>query len=187
MRMCFSLYKIFFIDKNNNGDTMHPFIYLSIFSLKLLENALGTVRLIFAMNGKKMLSSVLQFLIGIVWVASASLAITNVTSDPFKVLAFALGSAIGSYVGCAVESKLAMGENVLICITKQVKVLNQLSSMGYTYTTLLGSGTEDSCYVILLAIPRKKKKEIIADIKKIDKFSMIISEGADTIVGGSVF
>ncbi len=166
---------------------MHSFIYLAIFTLKLLENALGTVRMIFAMNGKKVLSSILQFLIGIVWVASASLAITNVMNDPFKILAFALGSALGSYVGCAVESKLAMGENVLICITRQMKVLNQLSAMGYTYTTLLGSGTEASCYVILLAIPRKKKKEIIAYIKKIDKVSMIISEGADTIVGGSVF
>ena len=185
--MCFLLHKFFLSMKNNNGDSMHPFIYLAIFALKLLENALGTIRMIFAMNGKKILSSILQFLIGIVWVASASLAITNVASDPLKVLVFALGSAIGSYVGCAVESKLAMGENVLICITKEMAILNQLSVMGYTYTTLLGSGTEDSCYVILLAIPRKKKKEMIASIKKIDKKSMIISEGTDTIVGGSVF
>ena len=70
---------------------MHLLIYLAIFFLKLLENALGTVRMIVAMNGKKTLGAILQFLIGIVWVASASMAITNVASDPIKVLAFALG------------------------------------------------------------------------------------------------
>lgn len=165
---------------------MHPFIYLAIFVLKLLENALGTVRMIVAMNGKKMLGAILQFLIGIVWVASASLAITNVMSDPFKVLAFAIGSAVGSYVGCAVENKLAMGENILFCITTKVDVLNGLSDDGYTYTTLLGSGIENSCYVILLAIPRKKKQDVLSYIKKMDKDAMIISEGADTIVGGHV-
>ncbi len=165
---------------------MHPFIYLAIFSLKLLENALGTVRMIVAMNGKKMLGAILQFLIGIVWVASASMAITNVTNDPIKIFVFAFGSAVGSYVGCAVENKLAMGENILFCITNQMEVLNQLNEAGYTYTTLLGSGTKDSCYVILLAIPRKSKKKVIQIIKQIDSRAMIISEVSDTIVGGNV-
>lgn len=165
---------------------MHPFIYLIIFFLKLLENALGTVRMIVAMNGKKTLGAILQFLIGIVWVASASMAITNVMGDPIKILAFALGSAVGSYVGCAVENKIAMGENILFCITTYIEVLNQLNEEGYTYTTLLGSGTKDSCYVILLAIPRKSKKKIISLIKKIDYRAMIIAEVSDTIVGGNV-
>ena len=160
-------------------------IYLSIFCLKLLENAIGTIRMIIATNGNKFLSSILQFLIGIVWVMSASLAITNIQNDPIKILVFALGSAIGSYIGCVVENKLAIGDNVLFCISKEEKLLDVLNEHEYSFTVLLGSGLKQNNYVIIIAISRKIKKSLITLIKKTDKNAMIISELSDSIYGGN--
>ena len=124
-------------------------IYLSIFFLKLLENAIGTIRMIIATNGKKFLGSVLQFLIGIVWVMSASLAINNIQNDPIKIIVFAFGSAIGSYLGCVVESKIAIGDNVLLCISNKEELLDILSENNYSFTVLLGSGLKQNNYVII--------------------------------------
>lgn len=160
-------------------------IYLSIFFLKLLENAIGTIRMIIATNGKKFLGAVLQFLIGIVWVMSASLAITNIQNDPIKVIVFALGSAIGSYVGCVVENKLAIGDNVLLCISGKEKLLDVLKSHDYSFTVILGSGLKQQNYVIIIAISRRIKKNLIKLIKDVDEHAMIISELSDSIYGGN--
>jgi uncharacterized protein YebE (UPF0316 family) len=163
---------------------MHIQIYLSIFFLKLLENALGTIRMIIATNGNKLWGAILQFLIGIVWVMSASLAITNIQNDPLKILVFAFGSAIGSYVGCVIEAKMAIGKNIFLCITKEEQLLNVLHESGFSYTTLLGSGMKEATYVILIAIPRKVKKKLLSIIQKTDENAMIISESSDFIYGG---
>lgn len=167
------------------GDKMNIGIYFSIFFLKLLENAIGTIRMIIATNGKKFLGAILQFLIGIVWVMSASLAITNIQTDPIKVIIFALGSAIGSYVGCVVENKLAIGDNILLCISGEEKLLDVLKSHNYSFTVMLGSGLKQQNYVIILAISRKIKKDLIKIIKETDEHAMIISELSDSIYGGN--
>lgn len=173
------------LDRLLLGDMMNIGIYLSIFFLKLLENAIGTIRMIIATNGNKFLGSVLQFLIGIVWVMSASLAITDIQNDPVKVLIFALGSAIGSYVGCVVENKLAIGDNVLLCISAEEKLLDVLKNHEYAFTVLLGSGLRQQNYVIIIAISRKIKKSLITLIKQTDEHAMIISELSDSIYGGN--
>lgn len=160
-------------------------IYISIFCLKLLENAIGTIRMIVATNGKKMLGAILQFLIGLVWILSASLTISGSMDDPIKIFIFAIGSAVGSYVGCLVEEKIAMGESVLFCITNQSLVLDTLHENEFSFTVLLGSGIKQENYVILIAVPRKRKKNVIALIKEVDERAMIISECADSIYGGN--
>jgi len=160
-------------------------VYLSIFFLKLFENAIGTIRMIVATNGKKILGSVLQFLIGIVWVMSASLAINNIQNDPIKIIIFALGSAVGSYLGCVVENKIAIGDNVLLCISNKEELLDTLNEHNYSFTVLLGSGLKQNNYVIIIAIARKLKKNIISLIKETDERAMIISESSDLIYGGN--
>jgi uncharacterized protein YebE (UPF0316 family) len=164
---------------------MHPLVYLAIFILKLLENALGTIRMLISINGKQVLSAILQFLISIVWVASASLAITNIASDPLKVIVFALASMVGSYVGCIITNKIEKTKNTLFCITDEIKVLDTLNDLGYTYTTILGSSIKSYCYIILIVTTKKSKKNVIKNIKDIDNNAMIISGLSDT-VGGSI-
>lgn len=159
-------------------------VYLSIFFLKLLENAIGTIRMILATNGSKLFGSFLQFIIGIIWVLSASLAITDISKDPIKILIFAFGSAVGSYIGCVVENKIAIGENVLLCISKKQALLDVLNDNDFSFTALLGSGVKDNAYVLIIAIPRKVKRKLISIIKEADNKAMIISESSDFIYGG---
>lgn len=172
---------ISFLGHTKTGDMM---IYILIFFLKLLENAIGTIRMIVCTNGKKFIGAILQFLIGIVWVVSASLTITDMMNDPFKIFIFALGSAVGSYVGCFVEEQIALGDVVFFAITKDEKVLDILEKENLSFTVFLGSGVKQESYIIILAIPRKRKKEVISLLKNQDEKIMIISEFAD-ITGGN--
>lgn len=99
-----------------------------------------------------------------------------------RVVSFALGSYIGSYVGCIIEEKLAMGSNMLICISSkdQLKLVDKLRELEFVVTVLEGNDDEDEKDVLFIMTSRKKKKIAIRVIKRIDKKATIIIENAYT-------
>lgn len=144
-------------------------IYIIIFVSKILENALGTLRLIVVSHGKKILGSILQIMISIVWLIITSIVIIDIKKDYFKAIAFILGSGVGSYLGSLIESKLAFGNNLLTCITNNKKeLLKKLTNF-----KLIDTSDKDK---IMILISRKKRSEAIKIIKEVDKDSLIIIE-----------
>lgn len=103
---------------------MAIFTYIFIFVSKIIENAIGTLRLIVVSNGKKILGAILQLIIALVWVLSTGLVVVNVNKDPLKIVFFCLGSLVGSYLGSIIEEKLALGSNMLTCITDKNNGMN---------------------------------------------------------------
>ena len=116
-------------------------IYILIFLSKIIENALATLRLIVVANGKKVLGAILQLCISLVWILVTGIVINNLTKDILKIVFFALGSLVGSYLGSFIEEKMALGYNLITCITNDnEKILyNQLDLKGYNFITLNGS------------------------------------------------
>lgn len=156
---------------------MQMLIYFLIFIAKVIENALSTLRLIVVANGKKMAGAILNFIISLVWIISTGLVVVNIQKDPFKVFFFALGSFVGSYVGSLMEEKIAMGSNMLLAITrspKTEKIQAELQKLNHICYTL--QSNEDD--ILLTMVSRKKRKEILTIMKKIDKDIIIISENA---------
>lgn len=80
-------------------------IYFTIFLFKFIENTLSTLRIIIISKGKKLFGSILQFIITFVWAISAGLTILKFNNDYLKIIAFCLGSGIGSYFGSLIEEK----------------------------------------------------------------------------------
>ncbi len=165
---------------------MRLLLYMAIFISKILENALATVRLIVVANGKKWLGAILNFIISIIWVYTAGLVIINIKRDLLKVVFFCLGSGIGSYVGSYIESKMALGNNLLTCIINKqdLPMIDQLRKEGLGVTTIPGYGKDNEKYVLLIFAPRKQRNKIVNEIKKRNHNCMIISESAVPIYGG---
>ena len=81
-------------------------IYILIFTFKVLENSLGTLRMILIANGKKQIGAILQLVISLIWILSTSMVITNIIKDYFKIISnnyikqrHNLGKAIMTSVG----------------------------------------------------------------------------------------
>lgn len=166
---------------------MNIVIYIVIFVAKTIELALGTLRLIIVANGKKMLGAILQGLIALVWVCVTGLVVVNITQDPLKIIAFALGSAVGSYIGSLIEEKMALGSNMLMAIIDkdlEESVTTTIRNQGYAVTVIEGQGKAKERSILIIMVARKKRYEIVNLIKKIDCEAMIISESASTIAGG---
>jgi len=155
-------------------------LYILIFTSKIIEIALSTLRLIIVSNGKKKLGAILQGIITILWLVSAGVTIINVNKDILKIVFFSLGSVIGSYLGSLIEEKIALGTNMLICITKEKyenKIKNVLNN--YKITTICEKDTTYS--ILLILLNRKEIFKVSKRIKKIDNNSILITEKAKTI------
>lgn len=153
-------------------------LYFLIFISKVVENTLSTLRLIIVANGKKLLGAILNFIIALVWLFVTGAVIVNITEDPFKIIFFALGSFVGSYVGSIIEEKVALGNNMLFTvINKDVYklVVEFLNNEGHTVTVLNGE-KDDNKIILMIVVKRKKRKNVVKFIRLLDKDSIIISE-----------
>lgn len=153
------------------------FTYLLIFFLKLIENALATLRLILVSNGKKLLGSILQFICSLIWVVSTIVVIDNLNKDFLKIFVFALGCLAGSYVGSFLEEKLALGNNMIICITS-FDIMDEIRKNGFALTSTKGTGINETKNILFITISRKKKQNLIELLRKLDENCFIIVESA---------
>lgn len=147
--------------------------YFLIFVFKVLENSLATLRLILVSNGKKILGSILLFIISIIWIVSSSVAIIHI--NLIMILSFSVGSLIGSYIGSFLEEKLALGNNLVMCITNK-NIEDDLRSMGYIITKIETTGLENNNNLLLIVIKRKFNKKLINSISLLDSKAIVISE-----------
>lgn len=152
-------------------------LYSMIFISKVVENALATLRLIVVSNGKKWLGAILQLLIAIVWVFVTGIVVTDIKKDPLKIVFFAIGSFVGSYVGSIIEERLALGNNMISAIisSKHVEqVMEELKKEQYGVTVL--EGYQDNQKLLMSLVPRKKRQEVTKIIRKFEPGAFMSAE-----------
>lgn len=125
--------------------------------------------MIIVSNGKKLEGAILNFILSFIWIISTSLVVLN--NNIYKILIFAIGSLIGSYMGSILEEKIALGNNMLFIVSKEYKKISKLEN-----TYLINKD------ILMIMVKRKKRKEIIDKILNIDNKAIIISESAKKLV-----
>ncbi|MDD2391908.1 MAG: DUF5698 domain-containing protein [Bacilli bacterium] len=151
-------------------------LYSIIFFSKVLENTLGTLRLIVVADGRKLLGSILQGVISLIWILVVGIVVQNILEDPYKIVFFILGSVVGSYLGGIIEEKLALGNNMVIIITELNDLANNIRSNGFGVTSIRAEGKDSLKNVLFIIITRKNIRKIINTTKKYDQNALIISE-----------
>lgn len=172
-------YIFFYNHQTNKGDII---IYLIILIAKILENALATLRSIILTTNKKGLGAFLNLVISLVWIFATTMVLIDIEKDMLKIVAFALGSYIGSYVGCIIEESLALGNNLIMCITSKEKetLIKKLEELNYEVIVVEGKDNLDDRNILFIMTPRKSRKRLINTIKRIDRKSSIIIENANS-------
>ena len=162
---------------------MNILIYFLIFTFKVIENTLSTLRIIVVANGKKIIGAILQGIVSIVWVISTRLVVINIQKDPLKILAFTSGALIGSYIGSIIEEKLALGTNIITTIINKnltEKIIYALKKQKHEAIILNGKNIYEQKNILLIIVKRKQNQNIIKLIKNIDESAKIIIEKAIT-------
>ena len=165
------------LSNNNTGDYMS---YIFLFISKTIENILATLRIIVLSNHKKLLAAALNSLIALIWIFSTISVLRNFSKEPMTIIIYILGCFIGSYLGGYIEEKVALGDNMLTCITSEDSfIAPRLREAGYLVTVIDGYGIDYNQKVLLIMVPRRKKYKISKLIKLIDNKATIISESAN--------
>jgi uncharacterized protein YebE (UPF0316 family) len=144
---------------------------LLIFSLRMVDVSIASVRIVTLMRGRIGVAAILGFFESAAWVAAAALVFRNL-DNPVRVVAFAAGFGVGTLLGGVIERWLAMGTSLIRVVTTaepgtQPRVATALRDAGFKVTVLNAEGRDGDVRVTLLVLPRRRVKAalaIIADV-----------------------
>jgi uncharacterized protein YebE (UPF0316 family) len=135
---------------------------LIIFSLRLADVAMATVRIVLLARGRKWGATGLGFAESLVWVLAISRVLSGL-DDPARMVAFAAGFAAGTFLGAKVEEWLALGQSLvrIVAPIDTPGVAGLLREKGFGATVLNGDGLEGEVRVTFSVIPRKQVGKVL--------------------------
>jgi len=149
----------------------YPYLLVPlIFFARVADVSLGTFRTIVVFRGYKLLASFIVFFEIIIWLVAAAQVLTNL-DQWYLALAYASGFAVGNYAGISIESRFAIGNELIRCISFNRDVLaDKLRKEGFKVVSFDGDMGEAYPVELLLIIEKRRNvASLIQLIKELDK------------------
>lgn len=129
---------------------------LLIVLARIIDVTLGTLRIIFVSRGDRTIAPILGFFETLIWIVVISQLMQNL-NNPLTYFAYALGFALGNYIGIRAEDKLAMGHLVVrLFVTKgEDELMKKIIDAGFGVTSIKGKGATNEVTVLYSLIKRK--------------------------------
>ena len=154
---------------------------LSIFLLRLLDQTLGTLRILYVNKGKPLFGAILGFIESAIWIVAISQVIQDL-NDPFLIFGYALGFAAGTIMGSYIENTIAIGDIVVrIFVPKDSdseKVAEKLRTNGLGVTIINGEGMQGEVTIAWCVTPRKRLKEVMKIVSVITPDCLLYTSDA---------
>jgi uncharacterized protein YebE (UPF0316 family) len=142
---------------------------LLIFSLRLADVSIASVRLVTLMRGRIWTAALLGFFESLFWVSAAAIVFSNL-DHPIRIVAFAAGFAAGNVLGGFVERWLAMGVALVRVIVPigEPPVTDALRAAGFGVTVLNAEGRDGEVRLNFMVLPRRRAKEALAIVHEVN-------------------
>jgi len=159
---------------------LSPMAWLTAFGIfvaRFLNIALDTLRFMFNLRDKRLLSWILGFAESILFVLVISSVLTNL-DNPLNVIGYAAGYATGNVVGMAIEKRLALGFTHFSIISKEksTEIADCLRNEGYGVTEIPARGRDASFMLVECHVRRKQANEVESLALSVDLDAFITSE-----------
>jgi uncharacterized protein YebE (UPF0316 family) len=140
---------------------------LLIFSARILDVSLQTMRIIFISKGRKLLAPLLGFFEVLIWLLAIAQIMRNLT-NPLYYLAYGLGFAAGTFVGLMIEERLAIGVVLLRVITQRdaSPLVACLREDEFGVTCIDGEGKSGPVKIIFVIVDRHDLPRVIDIIRR---------------------
>lgn len=149
---------------------------LKIFFVRILDVSLGTIRTMFVVRGKKLISSMIGFFEILVWFLVVKEALQTESNSIFIAISYSLGFATGNYIGALLSDKLITGNVSVQVFTNNNNLEKILREQGYGVSSVVYTGYEEEAHkhMLFINVDKKKEKALRELIKKNDKEAFII-------------
>jgi uncharacterized protein YebE (UPF0316 family) len=153
-----------------------------IFLARITDVSINTLRIIFMLHGKKLISTVFGFFESLIWLIAISQIFQNLDSA-VTYLAYAGGFATGILVGMLIEEKLALGRVIVRVITRvsAEDLISYFDKNSYRYSYVDAFSDEGEVNIIFTVIKRDKLKETIKIIKSYNPQAFYTVEGVKKV------
>jgi uncharacterized protein YebE (UPF0316 family) len=149
--------------------TFYTWVFLPflIFSARIFDVTLGTLRVIFITRGMKYLSALVGFVEILIWLLAIGQIFKNLNNIACYV-AYAGGFASGSFLGIYFAEKLSINKVIVrIIATKDANnLVEQLRKRHFGVTTLDAHGIEGPVTIVFSIINRDDLEAVVEIVKK---------------------
>ena len=156
---------------------------LLIFTARIAEVSIGTVRIIVTIQGRSAIAFFLAIFELLIWITVVSTVIHKINAQPMLALFYAFGYATGNVVGIRLERKLALGFIILRVITRTAgkSLADRIRAMGQPVTVFRGEGMRGPVDELYIACRRRELKRILDVVKEEDPDAFYLTEMAHDI------
>lgn len=149
---------------------------LLIFTSRVVDVSLGTLRIAFISRGEKNLAPLIGFVEMLVWLLAIGQLVQNLSNLAYY-LAYAAGFAAGVFTGLRIEDRIALGSRMIRTITlaDASDLLLALRSAGWGVTSVRAAGATGDVNLIFSVVKRSEVPSYMAVVERLhpDAFSSI--------------
>jgi uncharacterized protein YebE (UPF0316 family) len=159
---------------------------LIIFGLRIVDVSFDTMRVLFAIRGKRGIAGVLGFFQALIWIFAVGNAVRHLDSW-LHILGYAGGYSMGTMVGITIERLVAYGLNAVRIVSRHggVEIAEALRDRGYGVTEYAGFGREGSVEIVSSVVQRAHMDEVLGIVDRFDPGAFVTVEEPKILRGGS--
>jgi uncharacterized protein YebE (UPF0316 family) len=141
---------------------------LLIFSARVCDVSLGTLRVLMVTQGRRSVAACLGCVEVLIWVAAVSRVIGNLGKPAFAI-AYAAGYACGNFTGLTIERWFAFGRQVVRVFSRRGPTLAEhLRTLGFLVTLFEGVGRDGPVHLLLLETERREVPRLVSAARELD-------------------
>jgi uncharacterized protein YebE (UPF0316 family) len=150
-------------------DQVGPWLPVLIFCCRVVDVSLGTIRTILVVRGNRVIAPLLGFVEVTVWILAVSSVVQRL-HEPVNIVAYASGFATGNWVGMWLESKLALGYQIVRIISRNRghSIAHAARLAGFGVTTLYGRGKDGPVVVCFVVTARRQTPRVLEIAREVD-------------------
>jgi len=159
---------------------------LFIFFGRIIDVALGTLRITFIVRKQKIIAAVIGFIEVTIFVTVIARVITDISEHFYGILAYGGGFAVGTIIGLIISEKLSKDLISTNIISKKLgpDIENELRNQGFGVTCQTGYGREGDVRILNVICRKNFVSKVNKIIFKIDPECFMTSHTLETGRGG---
>ncbi len=164
-----------------------PWGALVIFCLRIVDVSCDTMRVIFAIRGKRAIAATLGFVQALVWIVAVGAAVKHLDSI-LHILGYAGGYAMGTYVGITIEQKIAYGVATVRVVSTRagIEIAEALRTAGYGVTEFPGFGRDGAVEILNSVVLRRHIADVLRIVTDHDGDAFVTVEEPKVLRGGMI-
>jgi len=134
-----------------------------IFSLRCFDISLGTIRMVFAVEGRRRLAALFSFGEASAFIVGAGIVLSGAL-DPIKIMGYAGGYAAGTALGITATRSMGLGMATVRIVSPHgpIGIADALRREGYVVNTFDGEGADGPIRLILLNVRKRQIARVMA-------------------------